>query len=155
MVNNFLGFPKVYDWSPTLTITTQKPINICCNKRLKQVSKAYLIFGGKHDLSNDLKLSITYNNIIFLSTYLPISAHGGPSAQTAAFLNLCNVDAEGGSDLMGFGGDKISFVLFLKTPNCCATTMAIIIRTIIAAKRTNFFFKPNLKTKYIWNSLRI
>lgn len=40
-------------------------------------------------------------------TYFPISAQGGPSAQTAAFLKICNFEGDGGSSWVGFGGTNL------------------------------------------------
>ena len=38
--------------------------------------------------------------------YLPISAQGGPSEQTAAFLKRRSSEFEGGSGVSGFGGTR-------------------------------------------------
>jgi hypothetical protein len=43
--------------------------------------------------------------------YLPISAHGGPSEQTAAFLKCRSTEPEGGSGVSGLGGTKSGFGL--------------------------------------------
>lgn len=56
-------------------------------------------------------------------TYLPISAHIAPSAQTAAFLKTLNFDGEGGSSFIGLGGS--SFLLFENSPFEYATPTPI------------------------------
>lgn len=55
--------------------------------------------------------------VVIIFTYLPISAQGGPSAQTAAFLKMCSLDGEGGKRFVGLGGHSPSQSLLLKAPN--------------------------------------
>ena len=67
--------------------------------------------------------------------YLPISAHGGPSEQTAAFLKCRSSELEGGSGVSGFGGTKIRFGLEHSwSVVCTITTVAQIARTTTATR---------------------
>lgn len=52
-------------------------------------------------------------------SYLPIFEQGGPSEQTAPFLNLCNTECDGGRGISGSGGSNLPSVfpfLLLSVP---------------------------------------
>ena len=68
--------------------------------------------------------------------YLPISAHGAPSEQTAAFLKCRSSDFEGGSGVSGFGGIKIRLGPERSWSAVCRMTAVAHIARIATATRT-------------------
>lgn len=90
---------------------------------------------------------------MYIHTYLPITAHGAPSAQTAPRLKVFNLLHEGGCKLSGSGGTKI--LSFSESEILSLVQTLRIINTIIVMMLIKIICRPrdqhdlNLKDKML------